>query len=66
MNRDSIQQLITAARLEAGFTQSELAKLMGTTQSGIARMEAGRFKPTITTLEKLAEVTGKRLEIRLV
>jgi transcriptional regulator with XRE-family HTH domain len=66
MTRGSIQQLITAARLEAGYTQSELAKLMGTTQSAIARMEGGRFSPTFSTLEKLAEVTGKRLEIRLV
>jgi transcriptional regulator with XRE-family HTH domain len=65
MSRDDIQQLITAARLEAGFTQSELATLMGTTQSAIARMEGGRYSPTFTTLEKLAEVTGKRLEIRL-
>jgi len=39
---------------------------MRTTQSVIARMEAGRYMPHLTTLEKLAEMTVHRLEVRLV
>ncbi|WP_396127399.1 helix-turn-helix domain-containing protein [Acidicapsa acidisoli] len=50
----------------AGLTQKELARLMCTTQLAIARMESGRSLPTIATLEKLAEVTGNRLEVRLI
>jgi transcriptional regulator with XRE-family HTH domain len=54
------------ARLQAGLTQVELAKLMVTQQPSIARMESGRQQPSIATLERLAEVTGLRLEVRLV
>lgn len=63
---NEIAQIMTNVRLEAGLTQEELAKLMRTSQSTIARMESGRFKPRLTTLEMLAEITGKRLEIRFV
>jgi len=57
---------MTAARLEAGLTQAELAQLMRTTQSTIARLETGGRHPNLTTLEMLAKVTGKRLEVRFV
>ena len=61
-----IHYAMTEARLRAGLTQVELAGLMRTTQSTIARSETGGRSPTIMTLEKLAEVTGHRLEVRLV
>jgi transcriptional regulator with XRE-family HTH domain len=64
--RQHIYQTMTAVRLEAGLTQAELAQLMRTTQSAIARLETGGRVPTLTTLEKLAEVTGQRLEVRFV
>ena len=64
--RQDIYLAMTNARLEAGLTQAELARLMSTTQSVIARMETGRYMPTLTTLEKLAEVTGHRLEVRFI
>jgi ribosome-binding protein aMBF1 (putative translation factor) len=53
------------ARVRAGFTQAQLAQHMGTTQSAIARLEAGRSSPSIATLRKLAAATGSRLLIRL-
>jgi ribosome-binding protein aMBF1 (putative translation factor) len=53
------------ARVRAGFTQAQLAQRMGTTQSAIARLEAGRSSPSIATLRKLAAATGSRLVIRL-
>lgn len=51
------------ARLAAGLTQEELAERMETTQSAIARLESGRFRPSTQTLERLAEATGTRLKI---
>jgi transcriptional regulator with XRE-family HTH domain len=63
-NPSEIAQMMTTVRLEAGLTQMELAHLMRTTQSTIARLETGGRYPTLTTLEMLAEVTGKRLEVR--
>jgi transcriptional regulator with XRE-family HTH domain len=61
-----LPEKMTLARLQAGLTQAELAVLMSTTQSAVARWEIGGRVPGIATLDKLAEVTGKRLEVRLV
>jgi transcriptional regulator with XRE-family HTH domain len=36
---------------------------MHTTQAVIARLESGRVKPSIRTLERLAAATGMRLRI---
>lgn len=62
----SVHEMMAAARMEAGLTQAEMARLMRTTQSTIARMETGGRYPNLTTLEMWAEVTGKRLEVRFV
>ncbi len=64
-SRTELAQAMIDARLEAGYTQAELAELMSTSQSTITRMESGKDMLTVATLEKWAEVTGKRLEIRL-
>lgn len=59
----SIAAALIAARSQAHLTQAELARRMGTTQSAIARMESGRFKPSHSTLEKYAQATGTRLRV---
>ncbi len=41
-----VSNLITIARLKAGLTQEELARLIGTKQSSIARAENGKTLPT--------------------
>ncbi len=51
-------------RGEAGLTQKELAQKMGTTQPFVARLESGQTRPSMRTLERLAEATGSRLLIR--
>src|SRR5438477_9513020 len=51
------------ARNRAGRTQQELARKMGTTQPVVARLESGRTRPSMRTLERLAEATGSRLLI---
>lgn len=45
-------------RLNAGLSQVELAKLIGTQQPGIARLEKGLTEPVLSTIEKLAEAFG--------
>jgi transcriptional regulator with XRE-family HTH domain len=62
--RSPLAQAMIEARLSAGLKQVELAELMATSQSTIARMESGKDLMTVATLEKWAEVTEKRLEIR--
>jgi len=51
------------ARSRAGLTQQELARKMGTTQPVVARLESGRTRPSMRTLQRLAEATGSRLLI---
>lgn len=51
-------------RVKLGLTQAELAKLLGTSQSAVARMEDGSYNRfSLTTLRKIAEVTGTELEV---
>ena len=59
-----ISELI-AARTKKGITQKELAKQMGTTQSSIARLEAGSINPSLGFLEKIAYVMGYKLTVHL-
>jgi ribosome-binding protein aMBF1 (putative translation factor) len=50
-------------RNRAGLTQQQLARKMGTTQPVVARLESGRIRPSMRTLERLAKATGSRLLI---
>jgi ribosome-binding protein aMBF1 (putative translation factor) len=58
-----LSRALIEARMAAGLTQAELALRIGTTQSVIARLEAGRVQPTTATLQRLARATGTRLKI---
>jgi ribosome-binding protein aMBF1 (putative translation factor) len=53
------------ARLRAGLSQAELAKLMRTSQSAVARLESGQTLPSTKTLLRFAEATGSRIQLRL-
>ena len=57
---------IIGARAKAGLSQAELAQRMNTSQSAVARLESGRAKPSVSTLQKLAAATGTKLQISLV
>lgn len=46
---------IKNARLQAGLTQKELAKRLGTSQQNIAQYETGKRVPKIETLQKIAK-----------
>ena len=50
--------LVRTARREAGLTQRELAERVGTTQSAIARWEAGAESPRLDTLSSLLRACG--------
>jgi len=53
------------ARNKKGMTQTEIARRAGTTQSAIARFEAGRTNPTLEFASRLSRALGAKLEIRL-
>ena len=60
----ALASAVIDVRSRAGLTQQELAAKMGTTQPVVARLESGRIRPSLRTLERLAEATGSRLLIR--
>ncbi|KAF0154631.1 MAG: transcriptional regulator [Syntrophaceae bacterium] len=58
---------IAELRDQKGLSQQELAKLMGTSQQAISRIESGEYEGfTLKTLEKIAEATGMRIKIEFV
>ena len=62
-----IANQIAKLREWAGLSQADLARRIGTKQTGIARMERSDYNGyTVTTLAKIAAATGARLEVRLV
>ena len=61
-----VAQLIYDARTEANLTQKELAALVGTTQSVIARLEDADYEGrSLTMLNRIASALHRRVEIRL-
>lgn len=54
-------------REKAGLTQKELAELVGTRQSNIARIESADYTSyTWKTLEKITKALKARLEIKII
>lgn len=60
-----IARQVTDRRIAWDLSQKELADLCGTTQSAIARLEAGRRPPRIDTLERVANALDCELKIEL-
>jgi len=62
-----IARTIYQARTDEGLTQTELGDLVGTTQSGIARLEDADYgRGTVTMLYRIAKALNRRLEITMV
>lgn len=58
---------IIALREKAGLTQKQLADLVGTKQSNIARLESADYTGyTLKTLEKVTKALKAKLEVRIV
>lgn len=55
--------LIQSARQEAGLTQAELARRLGTSQSAVARLETPGSNPSWKTLERTLDACGKELHV---
>ena len=58
-----IAQEVIEARMKRGLSQEELAVLMSTSQSAIARLESGAGLTSLRTLTKLAAATNTHIEI---
>jgi predicted transcriptional regulator len=62
----AIAEKVSERRNAKGMSQRELALLVGTTQSAIARLERGGRPPRIDTLLKIAEALECELIVELV
>lgn len=58
-----IDQIIEL-RKRNGWTQKELAKASGLTQSVIARIESKKTVPTLTTLQRVVTALGAELTLK--
>jgi len=61
-----IARQILRLRQARGWTQAQLAEALDTTQSVVARLESGSHRPSLSTLDKICQALGARLEVRLV
>ena len=57
---------VARLRIMRGLTQKQLAELVGTHQSSIARLESGNTQPRLSFLRRVVEALGGRLEVRIV
>jgi len=56
---------ITRLRIMRGYTQKQLAELVGTKQSSIARLESGKRQPRLSFLKCIVEALGGHLEVTI-
>ena len=60
-----LASMLIEARTKAGLSQEQLAQRMGMKQAGVARIESGRYNPSMKTLQRYAEATGHKLQINM-
>ena len=66
LNRNRIAEQIASLREKQGWTQAELARKIGTTQSGIARLKNPNYRNySFSTLEKVAAALIARFVLGL-
>jgi ribosome-binding protein aMBF1 (putative translation factor) len=62
-----VAQLIYTSRKQAGLTQQQLADLIQTKQSVIARLEDADYEGhSLSMLQRIGEALGQRIEINMV
>jgi predicted transcriptional regulator len=63
--RHSLSGQLVSIRRELGLSQTEVAVRMGTSQSAVARFEAGDLDVRLSTIERYASALGGTLEWRI-
>lgn len=57
---EEVARLVISHRAALGISQKELARRVGTSHSAISRLESGRHKTSVETLQRVAEALGVR------
>ncbi|MGH3032817.1 MAG: helix-turn-helix domain-containing protein [Gaiellaceae bacterium] len=63
--RRQLLRQLAEERSRIGLTQTQVASAMGTSQSSVARIEAGRADIRLSSVERYAATLGRRIEWRL-
>jgi predicted transcriptional regulator len=63
--RRAVSGQLLSLRRELGLSQAEVATRMGTSQSAVARFEAGDLDVRLSTVERYTMALGARLEWRI-
>ena len=61
-----LAESLIRAREQAGMTQKQLSNIVGIYQADISKIERGLANPSISTLQRLADGLGVRLQIEFV
>jgi predicted transcriptional regulator len=56
---------VARLRMEKGLTQAQLAELVGTKQSSIARLESGASQPRLSFLRRVIKAMNGRINIEI-
>ena len=64
-NRRVLQRQLAERRVALGLTQTEVAVLMRTSQSSVARLESGEHDVRVSTLERYAATLGCSIALTL-
>jgi predicted transcriptional regulator len=65
IRRRELAATLVELRRESGLSQTQVAARMGTSQSAVARLEAGEADVRLSTLERYAAAVGHHLDVRL-
>ncbi len=63
--RRRLQRVLAAHRQELGLSQTEVGARMKTSQSAVARIEAGEMDAKVSTLQRYALAIGYEIEFSL-
>lgn len=59
MNHTKLKEI----RLKKGYTQKELADVLGIDRSYLSQIETGRVNPSLSLLQKISDELGVKLKI---
>ena len=58
-----VRDLVVDARNASNLTQKQLAQRSGVSQANISKSENGNYRPSLSTLKRIADALGKRLVV---